>query len=231
MQPWPLARATTRATWPSGSRSAPASSPSLCSGTSSPVSGGGRVGGSELQWRDGQPCQKARATALPLARAGPSCSRKLTARPTAACCLTPLTAHLHPLSAPAVFYALWSPFMFMMGYSDPRRPSADKLYGEPGLAGCRGCERPSSCQGRRRLHNIRLHSVFCSSQLRCTVLWQHQRAHSRLSWVAPACARLGLEPPALPAVHCPLPAEWHFRSSLDRYIWIYGMVCAMLHPK
>ncbi|PRW50849.1 CAS1 domain-containing 1 [Chlorella sorokiniana] len=52
-----------------------------------------------------------------------------------------------------IFYALWSPFMFMMGYSDPRRPSADKLY------------------------------------------------------------------------------EWHFRSSLDRYIWIYGMVCAMLHPK
>ena len=32
----------------------------------------------------------------------------------------------------AVFYALWSPFMFMMGYSDPRRPSADKLYGEAG---------------------------------------------------------------------------------------------------
>ncbi|KAI7846308.1 hypothetical protein COHA_000145 [Chlorella ohadii] len=52
-----------------------------------------------------------------------------------------------------IFYALWSPFMSMMGYSDPRRPAHDKLY------------------------------------------------------------------------------EWYFRSSLDRYIWIYGMVCAMLHPK
>ena len=25
-------------------------------------------------------------------------------------------------------------------------------------------------------------------------------------------------------------AEWYFRSSLDRYVWIHGMVCAYLHP-
>lgn len=24
--------------------------------------------------------------------------------------------------------------------------------------------------------------------------------------------------------------EWYFRSSLDRYIWIYGMICAWIHP-
>ena len=25
-------------------------------------------------------------------------------------------------------------------------------------------------------------------------------------------------------------AEWHFRSSLDRYVWIHGMVCAYMKP-
>lgn len=52
----------------------------------------------------------------------------------------------------AVFYALWAPFDFIMGYTDPRKPGGDRLH------------------------------------------------------------------------------EWYFRSSLDRYIWVYGMACAMLHP-
>ncbi|GAX80624.1 hypothetical protein CEUSTIGMA_g8059.t1 [Chlamydomonas eustigma] len=51
-----------------------------------------------------------------------------------------------------VFYALWKPFTWLVGYVDPRKPSDDVLY------------------------------------------------------------------------------EWYFRSSLDRYVWIYGMLCAWIHP-
>ena len=32
--------------------------------------------------------------------------------------------------------------------------------------------------------------------------------------------------PNVPAMH-----EWEFRSGLDRYVWIYGMMCAYAHPK
>ncbi|KAG2484868.1 hypothetical protein HYH03_016354 [Edaphochlamys debaryana] len=52
----------------------------------------------------------------------------------------------------SVFYAVWKPFTWLMGYIDPRKPGDDPLY------------------------------------------------------------------------------EWFFRSSLDRYIWIYGMLCAFMHP-
>ena len=29
-----------------------------------------------------------------------------------------------------VFYAMWSPFMALVGYDDPRRPTEDHLHGE-----------------------------------------------------------------------------------------------------
>ncbi|KAG7674621.1 putative Protein REDUCED WALL ACETYLATION 4 [Nannochloris sp. 'desiccata'] len=53
----------------------------------------------------------------------------------------------------SVFYAMWAPFQFLLGYTDPRRPNPDAMH------------------------------------------------------------------------------EWYFRTGLDRYIWIHGMICAYLHPK
>ena len=29
-----------------------------------------------------------------------------------------------------MFYAVWTPFLFLMGYDDPRRPAADHLHGQ-----------------------------------------------------------------------------------------------------
>lgn len=31
----------------------------------------------------------------------------------------------------AVFYAIWSPFTFLVGYNDPRKPTDDVLHGGP----------------------------------------------------------------------------------------------------
>ena len=31
-------------------------------------------------------------------------------------------------------------------------------------------------------------------------------------------------------MHVKMSTEWFFRSGLDRYVWIYGMLCAFLHP-
>ena len=36
--------------------------------------------------------------------------------------------------------------------------------------------------------------------------------------------------PELAACGCRPAAEWYFRSSLDRYVWIHGMLCAFLKP-
>jgi hypothetical protein len=113
-----------------------------------------------------------------------------------------------------VFYALWRPLAFLVGYSDPRRPATDVL---DGAAAALRAARPL----RRALH---------PPLRRCLPYSVHVSLRRRpILGADPASP--GLPPrPCAPRNPRPVRAEWYFRSGLDRYVWIHGMVCAYAHP-
>ncbi|KDD73873.1 Cas1p-like 10 TM acyl Transferase domain-containing protein, partial [Helicosporidium sp. ATCC 50920] len=67
---------------------------------------------------------------------------------------------------------------------------------------------------------------FALSLLAVAAVWEYKRVFyllfSPLGWL------LNYDDPARPSGD-PM-REWFFRSGLDRYVWIHGMLCAFLHP-
>lgn len=129
----------------------------------------------------------------------------------------------------AVFYAIWSPVTWLVGYTDPRRPAnlpSDPLYGElPHLAvwpahtlHSFGAAHPA---GPCRYSACHLHVRPDAMRVPCMeVPYRPCDDTPQLLIPSPSGA-------CLPAA---LPAEWYFRSGLDRYVWVYGMACAFVHP-
>ena len=62
--------------------------------------------------------------------------------------------------------------------------------------------------------------------LGCAVMWDvpgvFKAVWRPLSWLV---GYVDPRQPALDALH-----EWQFRTGLDRYVWVYGMLCAYAHP-
>ena len=58
-------------------------------------------------------------------------------------------------------------------------------------------------------------------------MWDVPGVFRALWW--PLQGVVGYTDPKHPELH-PL-HEWEFRSGLDRYVWIWGMACALAHPR